>query len=169
MGWVAPSTRVTGELITAAIWNTDLKDNLIDLNSRATIGYFQGYSNAFSVGSGGGNTQMDLQHENQKVNMTHSTVTNPHLVFPVATGLYRVSAYVVWDDVVGGARFALLGMSGGEIQHSYETPANGGQATHSFTATAYATSSDYFYLQVWQNSGAAVSVTVYLDVVRELS
>ena len=28
MPWTAPATRATGDLITAAIWNTDLKDNL---------------------------------------------------------------------------------------------------------------------------------------------
>jgi hypothetical protein len=34
MGWTSPSTRVTGELITAAIWNSDITDNLSYLNIR---------------------------------------------------------------------------------------------------------------------------------------
>jgi hypothetical protein len=34
MGWTSPSTRVTGELITAAIWNSDITDNLTYLNLR---------------------------------------------------------------------------------------------------------------------------------------
>jgi hypothetical protein len=29
MGYVAPTTRTTGEVITAAIWNQDVKDNMI--------------------------------------------------------------------------------------------------------------------------------------------
>jgi len=33
MGWTLPSVRSIGDLITAAIWNTDLKDNLILLKT----------------------------------------------------------------------------------------------------------------------------------------
>jgi hypothetical protein len=33
MGWTLPTTRSIGDLITAAIWNTDLKDNLILLKT----------------------------------------------------------------------------------------------------------------------------------------
>ena len=29
MGYVAPTTRTTGEVITAAIWNQDVTDNMI--------------------------------------------------------------------------------------------------------------------------------------------
>ncbi len=39
MTWTAPTTRITGELITASIWNTDLVDNLESL--RDDIVYFQ--------------------------------------------------------------------------------------------------------------------------------
>lgn len=34
MAWTTPTTRVTGELITAAIWNTDIKANLDYLFAR---------------------------------------------------------------------------------------------------------------------------------------
>jgi len=34
MGWTAPTTRSTGDLITASIWNVDLKDNLIFLKTK---------------------------------------------------------------------------------------------------------------------------------------
>lgn len=33
MAWTAPTTRVTGELITSTIWNTDLVDNLLFLGN----------------------------------------------------------------------------------------------------------------------------------------
>jgi len=35
MAWTAPTTRSTGDLITASIWNTDLKDNLDYLKTEA--------------------------------------------------------------------------------------------------------------------------------------
>lgn len=31
MAWTAPTTRITGELVTASIWNTDIVDNLVFL------------------------------------------------------------------------------------------------------------------------------------------
>ena len=33
MAWVSPSVRATGDLITASIWNVDLKDNLLYLKT----------------------------------------------------------------------------------------------------------------------------------------
>lgn len=36
MAWTAPTTRTTGELITAAIWNTDIVDNLDALKDPAS-------------------------------------------------------------------------------------------------------------------------------------
>ena len=39
MAWIAPTTRTTGELITAAIWNVDVVDNLLALKSPPTDTY----------------------------------------------------------------------------------------------------------------------------------
>ena len=37
MGWTAPRTWLVGEVVTAGVMNTHIRDNLIDLNSRATM------------------------------------------------------------------------------------------------------------------------------------
>jgi len=37
MGYTAPPTVATGDFITAAIWNTHLKDNIIELDARTTV------------------------------------------------------------------------------------------------------------------------------------
>lgn len=37
MAWTAPTTRLTGDLITASIWNTDLTDNLIYLKTQTDL------------------------------------------------------------------------------------------------------------------------------------
>jgi hypothetical protein len=39
MAWTAPTTRSTGELITASIWNTDIVDNLVVLKDPETQSY----------------------------------------------------------------------------------------------------------------------------------
>ena len=41
MAWTAPTTQVTGFLVTAAVWNTDLVDNLTYLNTEVTSGAVQ--------------------------------------------------------------------------------------------------------------------------------
>lgn len=38
MGWTTPTTRISGELITASKWNQDLTDNLIFLKDRGDAG-----------------------------------------------------------------------------------------------------------------------------------
>lgn len=37
MAWTAPTTRATGDLITASIWNTDLTDNLAYLKTQTDL------------------------------------------------------------------------------------------------------------------------------------
>lgn len=55
MAYSAPSTRSTGDLITAAIWNQDVVDNVIAVNTLATKGVlvipYQG-DNIVTIGSG---------------------------------------------------------------------------------------------------------------------
>lgn len=38
MAWTSPTTRATGELITASIWNTDLTNNLLWVGAAAGVG-----------------------------------------------------------------------------------------------------------------------------------
>lgn len=37
MAWTAPRTYTTGEIVTATILNTDVRDNLVDLDRRTTV------------------------------------------------------------------------------------------------------------------------------------
>lgn len=41
MSWTDPTTRATGDLITASIWNTDLVDNLVALHDGLQFDYAQ--------------------------------------------------------------------------------------------------------------------------------
>lgn len=144
------------------------------LESAAAAAYFVGNSGSpFSIGSGGGNTEMDYTVEAQKFNVTHSTSTNPDLVFAALHGLYRVTLDVVWSDDTGGTRFALIGKGPGgggvTVVDDYQPPSNGGQARNHITATVELNPAggDYIYSQVWQNSGNLLTVLTNLAVVRE--
>lgn len=49
MAWSTPSTRSTGDLITAAIWNQDVKDNTIALLPSAIVWIFDGGGAAYGT------------------------------------------------------------------------------------------------------------------------
>lgn len=51
MAWTAPTTRTTGTLITASIWNTDLVDNLSALKSPPTDTYTANEGSDYSTTS----------------------------------------------------------------------------------------------------------------------
>lgn len=50
MAYVAPSTRSTGDIITAAIWNQDVVNNVIALTPTALIWIFDGGGAAYATG-----------------------------------------------------------------------------------------------------------------------
>lgn len=34
--WTAPTSAITGNILTSALWNSDVRDNSLDLDSRVT-------------------------------------------------------------------------------------------------------------------------------------
>lgn len=61
MAWTTPSTRSTGTLITASIWNTDLTDNLIYLKGVADA--VDGYSVVYKSADESLNTNTTVQSD----------------------------------------------------------------------------------------------------------
>lgn len=62
MAWVTPSTRTTGTLITAAIWNQDAVENEIALRTGAVALTSQAQGNFIVAESG---TQLTAQRDEQ--------------------------------------------------------------------------------------------------------
>jgi hypothetical protein len=63
MAWTTPTSRTTGNLITASIWNTDLVDNLVYLKSIAD--QTDGYKVVRKTASESLNTSTTLQDDNE--------------------------------------------------------------------------------------------------------
>lgn len=70
MTYTAPTTRVTGELITAPIWNTDIVDNIIFLNANLGTSFA-----TLNNGSGGTRTANDLVVWNTASDSSFTTST----------------------------------------------------------------------------------------------
>jgi hypothetical protein len=58
MAWTAPTTRSTGLLVTASIWNTDIVNNLLYLKASPTFDGNVTVSGTLTVSTGGGNVAL---------------------------------------------------------------------------------------------------------------
>jgi hypothetical protein len=98
MAYTAPTTRVTGELITAAIWNTDMVDNIIFLNANLGTSFA-----TLTNGSGGTRTANDLVVWNtaSDTEFTTSTAQADHTI-----------AGVVSDDTISNGASGLVQVAG---------------------------------------------------------
>jgi hypothetical protein len=107
MAWTTPATRTTGTLITAALWNTAVVDNI----------RFQGVSHDHNGGAGDGATLTLLGNITGMIGMFDAACP---------AGWTRVSA---WDNkmLYGGAAY---GATGGSDTHSHTNAAG-----HTHTAT----------------------------------
>lgn len=146
MAWATPATRSVSELITAAIWNADLVDNLLYLYARPAASY---------IGVAGGNytvtstSYVALDATNLKLTLTTSSgrvlvgvIMNAAADATRSAG-FRVnidsgSSYDYWGDshqvfvtpnVISFAPLLLTGLSAGSHTFQLETKTSAGTMT----------------------------------------
>lgn len=113
MSYTAPTTRVTGTLITASIWNTDIVDNIIAL--RATDTDYVHVRDEKASGTAGGTftqaawRQRDLNTEVSDVNAIASVASNR---VTLAAGTYRCRISAPAHSVGGPHRARLYDNTG---------------------------------------------------------
>jgi len=113
MSWVAPTTKTTGTLITAAIWNQDVVDNSLHLGNT--------HNHTDNVGAGGGGsvagltaasarvrasgaqtvndsteTAVAFNTEDYDTDTIHDTVTNNERLICKTAGRYLIFAHLYW-------------------------------------------------------------------------
>lgn len=97
MPFTTPTTRSTGDLITAAQWNTDLVENIKILGNPPRARAVHSTTQSLTSGSW---TAISLDTENWDTDGMHSTVTNPARFTAATAGKYQVC---------GSIRFATNG------------------------------------------------------------
>lgn len=155
MAWTAPTTRTTGELITAAIWNTDIVDNLAALKAPPSEHYELNEASNYTTNSAsfvdvdagtGANTKL-----RRDITIGGSEVLVSFSGHVAAAGSAPNLAY--FDIDVDGAR------NGGD--DGYNTcVANGGPIAFTRLITGLTPGAHIFKLQ-WKVRAAGVTGTLY--------
>lgn len=158
MAWTSPTTRATGELITASIWNTDLVNNLNALRgppqARAT------HSAAQSIASGAF-TALAFDTERFDNDAIHDTVTNNSRLTCKSAGKYLVGGQVEFAVNGNGQRFLQIFKNGATSLGEQGVPNQ--SATHAarigVVTLADLAVNDYVELKAFQDSGGNLNVT----------
>lgn len=148
MTWTTPTTRSVSELITAAVWNTDLVDNLLYLYSRPAASYTGVAGGNYTVTS---TSYVALDATNLKLTLTTSSgrvlvgvIMNASGSASLVAG-FRVNvdagaSYAYWGDshqvfttpnVISFAPLLLTGLSAASHTFQLEVKVN------SYTMTIY--------------------------------
>jgi hypothetical protein len=93
MAWTAPRTWVSGEVVTAPLLNTHLRDNLNFIGNPMAC---KAYHNANVAISAGVDTYLALNSEEFDTGGMHDLTTNTGRVTAVLAGWYVVEACIPW-------------------------------------------------------------------------
>ena len=145
MAWTAPSTKTTGTLVTAAIWNEQVTNNMTWL----------GTSHDHNGGAGDGATLAGL-----------TPLSGMIAIFDTAcpTGWTRVSA---WDDKMlrGGAAY---GATGGADTHLHSDTAHSHADTHTHAVGTLAVGAGAVAIQIGAG-GTTVSAEAHTHAISGTS
>lgn len=168
MAYTVPTTRATGNLITAAMWNTDLVENIKFLANPPACRVFHSVNQSIANNA---DAVLAFNSERFDTAAMHDTVTNnSRITIPVA-GLYLCQLNVSWAPNATGARVAHIRVNGATIISSVvEQAASTGVATRQFTGCTYKfVAGDYIEAIVFQNSGGALNAETFGNLSPEFS
>lgn len=178
MSWNAPQTFVTGQIVTAADLNGDVRDNMLHLGGMKRNG------TAFSSLSA--NTEIlpnwgAKAHSTSNITISDTTWTNltfnseatngwdsgsihdtgsntQNFTLPVA-GKYLVKCQVYWAASALGLRQIRSTLAGTQIGESAVLPGLATAFSQQYVDVVNATASQVVVFQVWQSSGGNLDVT----------
>jgi|SRR5690348_8448631 len=159
--WTTPRTWVAGELVTAAMLNTHVRDNLNALYSG--VPGFRVRKAADTAGlTSGSLTPITFDTEDYDTDSLHDNVTNPtRITFSAVTaGVWDIRAHVQWVSNATGDRQLQFRVNGGANAIALaREPAVNGAVTAQVLATLYRfANGDYLELHAAQNSGGALAI-----------
>lgn len=155
--WTAPRTWVTSELVTSAIMNTHVRDNLLALRSH--IGA-RAYHNANQSITSATLTVLALNSERYDTDTIHDTATNNSRLTCKTAGVYAISGNVSFAANATGLRELDILLNGATMIASKTVGNVGGTvATIVDVGCDYLLAvNDYVELRVYQDSGGALNV-----------
>jgi hypothetical protein len=155
VAWTTPRDWSVGEVVTAAMLNSNLRDNLDYLFSPPSVG---AYRSTDQTGIGSGTwTDVTFGQHDWNVGGMHDTSTNPEQFGGAGPlGVYTFKCGVVWDTSTAGAYRGLRVInSGGTVLAVSRVPPLAAGAGQSITVDWQKTAgSGYVKCQVNQDSGA---------------
>ena len=112
MSWTTPRTWVAGEVVTAAIMNTHVRDNLSALRSPVTFGARRSTNQAMNNGA---DTKVQFATEDFDVGGYYDAATNFRFL-PLVGGYYRLTAVIdftqdAWNNVAASVKLYKNGSS----------------------------------------------------------
>ncbi len=160
MGYTVPTTVATDDVLTAAIWNASVKDDVIFLANPPMASAFKTTAQSITAVTWTSVTLAD--GEDYDTDAMHSTATNPSRFTCVTAGKYRYSALVVFAANVTGTRQLRMTVSGTST-HEFarasafnSTTDDCGMSTSGVVALS---AGQYLEIQARQNSGGALNIT----------
>lgn len=157
MAWTTPTTRATGDLITAAIWNADIVDNLVFLGKAARV-YNSGSSQALSNNTF---TAIAFNAESYDTDAIHDNASNNTRLTCKTAGKYQIYGRVVFAGSTVNQRAARIRLNNsGDLDYDERNGASSGtELTPVSVFTEYQLAvNDYVELLGWQNSGGNLDV-----------
>ncbi len=155
-------TWVTGEVVTAAEMNSNIRDSgnfflsWPVFEGRQTVGQ--------SVANGNATVGLVLDTEDVDTDNMHSTVTNPSRVTPATAGRYQHSGGVGWVANATGRKGCWWRLNGADITGSETIGPSSAAGTTVVCARAKTTffngTTDYLELLPYQESGSALLTSV---------
>lgn len=156
MPYTTPTTRSTGNLITAANWNTDLVENIKFLANPPAC---RVYHNAAQSIPHNTPTILAFNSERFDTDTMHDTATNNSRITIKTAGLFHVQANVEWASAGGNStRLVTLLLNGATtIGQAQIDGATGTQAMLVSSLYKFAVN-DYIQVRVYHFQGGAVNL-----------
>jgi hypothetical protein len=157
VAWTTPRTWVAGELITAAMMNTHVRDNFVALDSPPAARVYHSSGQVITTST---ETALNFDSERFDTDTIHDNATaNTRLTCRTA-GRYMITTSIGWDANATGIRYCLLRLNG--TTYIARDVATLGHATvnttHTLAAPYDLAVNDYVEVAVMQTSGGNLGI-----------
>lgn len=159
MPYTNPTTRSTGDVITAAQWNTDLVDNIRTLYSPPRCALYHSVNQSIATAT---RTALAFDSEHFDYDTMHNTAVNNTRITFTTAGTYQIGAAVRFEANATGFREVALRYNGATILYVCKLAASPTQDTviaPGWPARIFGAGS-YVELLVSHSAGVALNVEV---------